>query len=153
MCKHAYLMQIILLFIFRADFGQHLVQCSNWVLSCWVCTEILFQNQFFRVAQRDECIHPAAGRQSSILELVRDVKMLKTHLYSPLPMSLSETLSTHWYWCCTTLSHTSTPSQLAKNAKCVCQICQKQIIYLICINFMMYILIFVISQGQGWCKI
>ena len=73
---------------------------------------------------RGVSIYSAVGRQSLIPELVRDVKMLKTFFYNPLPMSLTETLSTQWYWCCTTPSHTSTPSQLARNAKMCCQICQ-----------------------------
>ena len=97
-------------------------------------------------------IHSAAGRQSSIPELVRDVTMLKMCFYSPLPMSLSETLSTHWCWCCITLPHTSTPSQLAKNAKMCCQIHQKWT-FLPNLHKIHDILIFVIFQGQEQCKI
>ena len=57
-----------------------------------------------------------------------------------------------WYWCCTTLPHTSTLFQLAKYAKMCCQIHQEWI-FLPNSHKIHDILIFVISQGQEWCKI
>ena len=149
---------------FRFNSGQHLVTCSNWVLLCWVCMKFFCHFQFFRWL-RGVSAHSAVDRQSSIPELVRDVKMLKTHFYDPLPMPLPETISTWWYWCCTTPSHTSTPSQLAKHAKLCLEICQVWNFCLICIYFIIYKYLLLLKvkdiaklnfhehQGEGHCRI
>ena len=149
---------------FRFNSGQHLATCGNWVHSCWDCMEIFCHFQFFRWL-RGVSTHSAVGRQILIPKLVRDVKMLKAHFYNPLPMPLPETISTWWYWCCTTPSYTSTPSQLAKHAKLCLRICQVWIFCLICINFIIYKYLLLPKvkdiaklnfhghQGEGRCRI
>ena len=103
------------------------MRCGNWVLLCWIYMELPFQNQIFWVVQRGE--HSLSSGQAKFdSQTDWDGKMLKTCFYGSLPMSLSETYITWWYWYCTTHSHTSTPSQLAKNAKCVTKFVKYQIL-------------------------
>ena len=88
MCKHAYLVEIFIILLSGQFFflDQHVVRSGNWVLSCWICMEILFQNQFSGWL-KGVSINSAVGRQSLIPKLVRDVKTLKKCFYDPLHMS------------------------------------------------------------------
>ena len=116
-CNLAYLVQII-----KLKFLEWILVNIWWdVTTEYSCVEFV-QIFSFRINfsgwLSGVSAHSEVGRQSLIPELVRDGKMLKTHFYSPLPLPLSETSIPRWSWCYTTLAHTSTPSQLAKNAKC-----------------------------------
>ena len=95
MCKHAYLVEIFIILLsgqfFSGSACGEKQQLSTLMLN--LHGNCFFRNRFSGCL-RGVSIHSAAGRQSSIPELVRDVKMLKTHFYNLLPMSPTETLST-----------------------------------------------------------